>query len=219
MQFTPYRLSMRNPFAHLAIATVFVSVSGAAASVIQIGSDIANATEGIAAFTGSLEYTSDAFSNSGSLVINLTNTSEPSNGGFITGLVFNLPSLDPNASSSMLFGSNDFQEVNNENAAPFGTFDTGAALHGNWLGGGPPQGGIAVGQTGSFEFLINATDAASLSAEDFITGGNGSHMAIRFRGFADGGSDKVPTMLVPAPAAMNLLLVVGLIGTRRRRRR
>jgi hypothetical protein len=41
---------------------------------------------------------------------------------------------------------------------------------------------------------------------------------VRFKGFANGGSDKVPGVLVPAPGAAALMAGAGLVAVRRRRR-
>jgi hypothetical protein len=190
----------------------------AVADTIQIAADPSRSTEHLGNFTGFISYEFDVF-DGGLLTIELTNTSPLANGGFLTGFVFNINSVDPGA-MAMLTNSPDFplfQDTGVESASPFGTYDAGAALGGNWSGGGSPAGGIGVLQTGAFEFNVMATDAASLTAISFISGPATHDFVARFRGFADGGSDKTPGQVVPAPAAFSLLAGFGLVGISRRR--
>jgi hypothetical protein len=95
----------------------------------------------------------------------------------------------------------------------------GAAIGGNWLGGGSPLAGIAIGTTTTFVFTMTgaAMDLAMLTAEDCV-GGDGYAMAVRFRGGAGGWSDKVIGCALPAPGAIAALAAAGLVGTRRRLR-
>lgn len=205
----------------LAFTGCLLLAGAAAGDIIEIESDEDASTEGLGSFAGTLEYANDVFGGSGTLIVSLTNTSDADNGGKITGFVFNIDSSDANAAASLTAASHDFDEIANANAAPFGTFDAGAALGGNWLGGGSPNGGIGVGQSGSFSFDVTASDASSLLAENFLSGSSGHDFAVRFKGFDDGGSDKVPGgpgASIPAPAAMALLMIAGVSGTRRRRR-
>ncbi len=184
------------------------------ASLINIVSNPASSTEQLGTFTGSIDYTPGiAF---GALVITLTNTSPGANGGLITGFLFNIDSVDVAASASLINGSHPFISTGPGSGAPFGSYDAGAALGGDFLGGGSPNAGIAVGATGVFTFLVSASDTNALSASSFLSGPNQFDFIVRFRGFADGGSDKVPASAVPAPSAVALLLLGGL--TKRRRR-
>ena len=60
---------------------------------------------------------------------------------------------------------------------------------------------------------------AELSAAAFASESAPYSIVVRFRGFDNGGSDKVPGVLVPAPGAAGMLAAAGLaMGTRRRRR-
>lgn len=188
------------------------------ADTILIEGDTGASTEGLGDFTGSITYAFDAF-DSGLLTIELTNTSPLANGGFLTGLVFDINSSDDDAMAVLTNSPNYplFLDTGEESASPFGTFDAGAALGGDWTGGGSPAGGIPVLGTGTFEFDVTASDAAMLTALSFISGTADINFAVRFRGFEDGGSDKVPGQVVPAPAALSLLAGFGLLGATRRR--
>jgi len=202
----------------VAAAVVALGMHGvASASIINIESNGAAAEYGLGSYVGTLQYTADVFDPEGTLTVTLANTSDPGNGGFITGFVFNIDSADANASASLIQESHSLDGVANEFAGPFGTFDAGAALGGNFLGNGNPSSGIGVNQTGEFAFLISASDAGSLTAASFLSGPNSHNFVVRFRGFGDEGSDMVPGMLVPAPGALALLALAGIIGTRRRR--
>src|SRR4051812_15475674 len=111
-------------------------VPGAAgASPLLIAGDSGAGIEGLGSFTGSLAYdnASSVFS------VTLTNTSAANVGGFITGFAFNVAG---GATTSLLGGGGSFVGVSGVSASPFGTFEQGAAIGGNWLGGGKPGDGI-----------------------------------------------------------------------------
>ena len=125
-----------------------------------------------------------------------------------------------------------FKTLTNESASPFGTFEYGAAIGGAWLGGSSPTSGIAVGQSRTFLFELsgNSETTAGLTAASFLTnnlpGGTVYPLAVRFRGFANGGSDKViggeptpppPTQVVPVPAAVwGGMVLLGFLGAGKR---
>jgi hypothetical protein len=202
----------------LAVTFVFGACTVAQADIISIQSNEDASTEGIGSFNGTIEYASFT-PTTGELTITLTNTSPVDNTGYITGFVFNIDAQEAAALATLTDADYPFLGVNNESAQPFGSdFDGGAALNGNFLGGGNPHRGIAVGDTGTFTFDITASNAATLTASDFIGGEGEIDFVVRFRGFENGGSDKVPGEIVPAPGAAVALLAL-LAGRVSRRRR
>ncbi|MCW5764343.1 MAG: hypothetical protein KIT68_00035 [Phycisphaeraceae bacterium] len=135
--------------------------------------------------------------------------------------MFNLPSVGAAVLASTTNAA--FLNTGSESAAPFGTFDAGAALGANWLGGGSPNAGVGVGQSVSLVFTITSAGAATLSASQFIGHAGETNIALRFRGFADGGSDKVPVTSDPPPPVVPAStaaagLALGLLAVARRRR-
>lgn len=197
--------------------------AGADASLIHFESQSAYSTEGLGSFEGTIEYASGVSGSSqGLLTINLSNTTSLDIGGTITGFVFNINSSDPQATASLTTGTHPFLGVTNHPAPPFGSsYDAGAALDGNWSGGGNPSPGIAIGETGMFVFDIVAADADDLTAGSFLSGPYEHNFVVRHRGMSGGGSDKVPggsSSTIPAPGALVVFLAAGAIAPRRRRR-
>ncbi len=189
--------------------------SFASADTLQIFADTANSTEGIGNFTGWLTY-DFIVGDLGVLTVDLTNTSDPGNGGWLTGFIFNIGSSDPDVAAPYTGGTHPFDDAPGQNGTPYGNpFLGGAALGGDWLGGGFPGDGVAVGDSGSFSFDVFASDAGSLRAASFLEGPYQFNFIVRFRGFIDGNSDKVPA--VPAPGALALLGFAALAQRRRRR--
>lgn len=201
----------------LVVVSALLAATGCAmADTVSISGNSGGSTDGLGSFSGSLTY-QPLTASTGKITISLTNTTSASLGGYITGVVFNLPS----GGSAPLFSTTNanFFDTGSESASPFGTFDAGAALGANWSGGGSPSGGIAVGQSATFVFNLSAAGAGSLSALSFIGQGDSIEMVVRFRGFANGASDKVPTVLIPAPATAALAGAGVLALAARRRRR
>lgn len=210
-------MKARSTVAACVVSSAMLAPSVARADVVQIASHGPGSTEGLGAFEGTLEYIAQT-ATTGVLTVSLTNTSPAENGGRITGFVLRIDSVDTGASATLDSATHAFVDLGTGSASPFGAFDAGAALGGSWNGGGNPNGGIAVGATGVFTFDIFASDAASLTAGSFISEGEPYAMVVRLRGFADGGSDKVPAVLVPGPAAAAVIGAgVVLAGARRRR--
>jgi hypothetical protein len=198
------------------IACLLVAVPAHAGSVAILG-DTLNSAEGLGSFDGTLEYDADPFSTVGMLEIMLTNTSAPDNGGYITGFLFNIASEEA-VTATLLSDPGSpypFEQClgGGLNGQPFGNpYDAGAALDGTFLGGGDPTRGIAVGDSGTFAFRIESADAGSLTAMSFLEGGPYDFdFIVRFRGFDDGGSDKVPAVVVPLPVPL-ALGAIGLVG-------
>jgi MYXO-CTERM domain-containing protein len=184
----------------------------ASASIVSYDSD--PGLEGLGSFIGSTEWTYLG-GNAGVVVVTLMNTSPSENGGYLTGFGFN---VRPEVKIEGTDLHEGWSGISGFNAPPLGEFDCGAALGGDWLGGGSPLAGIGVGQTFVFRFDVRGDSSvlATLEAHDFFDETNGWGFAARFRGFTDGGSDKV-TASLPSPGAI-ALLSLGALGARRRRR-
>lgn len=216
---SPFLHRRRTPAFMLALCALGLGPDAASADIVSFLGNSAASTSNLGLLSGSLEYVSIT-GTTGKVTITLTNTTPGSIGGYITGLVFNVPG----SGSASLFSTTNanFLDTGSESAPPFGTFDAGAALGANWTGGGSPNGGIAVGQTATLVFNVTASNAASLTAADFLGSANSVEMVVRFRGLANGGSDKVPVIPdipeVPAPATAALAGLGALALASRRRR-
>ena len=208
---------MRTALLSFVAAASLSSVAGA--SMVQIASNQPGSTDMLGKFVGSISYTANTL-NTGTLTFVITNTNTAAEGGYITGLVFNIPGSDASATSLLtsatFAGFADTGSV--ASASPYGTYEAGAALGASWLGGGSPTGGIGHGATGTLVFHITTAGANALTASDFLAGGVSPSPLLRFRGFTNGGSDKVPGTLVPASGTAAMLGAAGLVAIRRRRR-
>jgi hypothetical protein len=234
----------KSVFASLVAGAIMIPGFAMHGDAIPIAGIETASESGLGDFTGTFVYTPGAGGTTGIIDLTLTNTSPAANGGFLTAFAFNNPndlitgvtlSVAP-ASMDSLLGGPTFQ--NTINAQPYGDFDIGVANDSNnpsWQGGGNPDDGIPVGSTFTFQFSLTGTglDAlteASFQAErsddyngshgDFaplVDGIQGPWNVARFRGFEDGGSDKVPgaglgepvPTAVPEPHTI-LLMAVGL---------
>jgi hypothetical protein len=213
--------------ARWALAGLLVPAALASADTINIAGDGA-----LGDFTGSLDLTGSI------LTVTLTNTSPAANGGFLTGFVFNgrdgaTATFDVAASSANVASFQDVAPT--EDAPPFGTFEFGAALGGDWTGGGSPNDGLGVGDTGTFVFNTTGADTVEDFFSDFgvlkeAKNGDPAEysdvvFAVRFKGFEDEGSDKVPGTETPPPPVVPLppavlggLGLLGVLAARRVRR-
>lgn len=199
----------------IGLLTCAIACAGAQADIVGLSGSVDDSAEQTGAtFSGAIEYLSTG-GGLGDLIISLANDTPVEVGGFLTGFVFNIDSADPAAAATLVSATNpNFLDTGGADALPFGFFDAGAALGGNWSGGGAPSGGIGPGAFGVFTFRVSASDADLLTASSFLSGPNEFDFVVRFRGLADGGSDKVP---VPTPGALAALGIAGAFGARRRR--
>jgi len=196
--------------------------AAAHATVVSITSNTSLSTEGLGAFTGTLDYTFLG-GNTGQLDVTLTNTTDGTVGGFITAFMFRPPSDMGVFTSSLTFSSQPamLNIPSGASGSPFGgTWLGGAGLQGDWLGGGNPADGVGIGWSGSWRFTIVGANAASLTSDSFVSGDDQPDsyaFIVRFRGMVDprGDSDKVPAYELPAPGAVALLGLAGLMGRRR----
>jgi hypothetical protein len=192
-------------------AAVILLVAGAPARAGLITSG--TSLSGLGSFSGSISYT-DINATSATLTVSLTNTSSPKVGGFLTSFIFNNPGNDitgakltSGPANFSLFGASEkkgqtsYQDLISGN--PFGSFDLGVTTdskpknNSGFEGGGKPSLGLGVGQTGVFTFTLTGHDLDTLTDASFgdafsTGGGEGSAFFLaRFRGFLNGGSDKV----------------------------
>ncbi len=198
-------------------AAAVLSTSSAFGSIAFSG-DMSASTESTGSnYSGTLSY-SHIGGSIGELTITVTNETPALIGGRLTAVIFRFDTTDGSAStlltSSSVAGMTNTGTVN---GAPYGTFMGGAGTGGQFEGGGSPANGLAIGATGTYVWKITASDAALLTDSSFTNAANQPSLLARFRGLADGGSDKVPGEFVPAPASLALAGFAGLVASRRRR--
>lgn len=172
-------------------------------------------------FFGSLQY--DFLGNDSALMtLTLTNTSQFD--GKLVALAFDAAAdtsgwtFSPAMSSGLSSAWSDI--AGSINTAPFGMRSFGASNTSSWVGGGSPNTGLHVGDTGVW--IFEGMGADSVSAADFLSPNGGYNLMIRFRGFSNGASDKLPAMPdEPPPVVPGFvgLPLIALAGLRRRRRR
>jgi MYXO-CTERM domain-containing protein len=190
-----------------------VAFAGPASAVLVFQGGLSEM--GLGSFAGSMTFVATS-STTGELSVELTNTSPVANSGWLTAFAFNVVDGVTLALATPGSGWNLLVDAS---GSPYGTFDYGASTSVTWEGGGPPSNGIAVGATMTTVFSVTASASvlATLTDSSFFDGSGGTAFIARFRGFADGNSDKVTGVAVPAPGALALLGLAGLAGTRRRR--
>ena len=188
----------------------------ASASMTSIEGNLALSTEGLADFTGFLDY-QFLGGNQGQLTVTLTNTTDPAKGGYLTAFMFRTPDSFGAFTSTLV--SSTYAGMTNipagSSGSPFpGAWLGGAGLGASWLSGGSPNNGVAAGSTGQWVFSITGVMASALDAVNFVDG-DAYAFIVRFRGLDDDCSDKVPAA-TPAPGAL-VLGAMGLAFSRRRR--
>lgn len=215
----------------LALVAALVGLWAAPATATPINVSSGPGESGLGSYTGSIEYFPD-ISGVARLELTLTNTSPAANGGYLVAVALNNPgnvltgvTLSSAPVNFNIVGTAPFQ--GGINVQPFGAADFGASSASSWIGGGSPNGGIPVGASGTWEFTFTGSNSAlqALTTLDFInelsTGGShAGSLLVRFRGFEDGGSDKVPGTFDPVPEPMTLMLVgsgLGVLAAARRR--
>lgn len=198
---------------------VAISAITTEANSTMIAFDSLPGLNGLGSYSGTCEWTAPTLASGGGgvLAFTLTNTSSARNGGYLTGFGFRL--IQPLAAS---FRPDPVQlpgwmAIYDFNAPPFGMFDAGAALGGDWTGGGAPQNGIGVGETMVFSFDVSGPWEILLGIDiaELFDQSQDHQFIARFKGFDDGDSDKVPANL-PAPGAVVLAALAGAIARRRR---
>jgi hypothetical protein len=166
-------------------------------------------------FEGSVVYTCDQALGEAQLTVVLTNTSPAGNGGYITALALNNPGkrvTDVTYADPVfdLLGVPSFH--NGIDAMPWGYYDIGAGMGGSWQGGGDPSPGIAVGDSRTFAFSMVGNALCDLSGMSFVneSAAQGTDfLIVRFRGFENGESDKVPPDEVVVPVSLSSFTAVG----------
>lgn len=186
------------------LATLCATASHAGTTSFQFGSTTSGTHGSLGQYSGSMTY-SHTGGNSATLTITLKNLETTGAGGKLTGFVFGAPSM-----SGLTYGLVSVPSIPNANkswklalgrgaaANPFGQYQLGAAIGGNFLGGGSPNTGLTVGQTGTWVFSVSGSESslASIVASNFWSSNEFGFVA-RFRGFDDGGSDKTPGVVIP----------------------
>jgi hypothetical protein len=219
----------------LGTAVSLILAASVSAAPLPLTGDMAHSTSGLGDFSATLNYSyTDA--THATLSINLTNTTNPAIGGYLTAFVFNnpgshitgVPSLTTDFASFSVLGGPTFQKA--VNGAPYGQFDLGASTFSSFEGGGNPSVGIGVGQTGHFQFAFTGTGLNTLTTASFLNelsippgqGMGAEYFVARFRGMANEGSDKVPGMpanSAPEPTTLFLAALGAVLGGSYLRRR
>jgi hypothetical protein len=193
----------------------------ASADTILFTDNSPASTDKVGHFNGSLSFSPNGFVGGADIQISLTNLATTAAGGKITGFLFNIPDIPDDSLTAVLTSAPNPSWADllpGESAAPFGTYEEGAALGGGWLGGGSPNDGIVRGATGTFLFEVGGSgeNTPLLTASSFLDLNNQpNQLVVRFKGFDQNGlSDKVPAKLtvVPLPPAVlgGMVLLGGL---------
>lgn len=197
-------------------------VAAAACELAGAGTSVAvytpcESTEGIGSFAATVTY-SYTSGTSATLTILMENDTALALGGYITAIALKVSPTVTGISFVSSTNPNFSALAGPVSAPPFGSFDTGVSTGGGWTGGGSPLGGIAAGASALFSFGVtgSAGALAGLDAQSIFGVDDDPLMAVRFRGGAvNDWSDKV-TACLPAPGAVAVLGIAGLLRSRRR---
>jgi hypothetical protein len=221
---------MRTAVATVAALSAALCGAAANAGTMSIAFGSATGLEGLGSFSGSMQWNyAGGSATRGYLTVSLTNTS--SIHGYLTAFALNGPKTGftyslqapstPAENFSMIGGGSN--PTSTINAAPWGSYVVGASTSTSWTGGGSPLRGLDVGETGTYTFNVDSTAAllSNLDALSFFTKASGHpEFAVRFRGFDNGGSDKVAAQMIVVPVPMPVALAAaGLLGVGLLRRR
>lgn len=216
------------------LTLVLLGSASLSSAAIAISGGGAGSESGLGFFTGSLDYVATN-ATTASLTVNLKNTSPAANGGYLTGFAFNLPS-GPTFALAFYPPVGDFDSISGSvtshavNASPFGQFNIAISTGSPFNGGGPPSAGLAVSQSATFVINFFGTGLNTINTQSFLnelSEGSGAgqgykSFVVRFRGFENDGSDKVPgtTSVVPEPSSYAMVLAAGIgVMTAIRKRR
>ena len=201
-----------NRIAILTIISLILTFAIAApAQAVYFMADEYGSTENTGVFAADVYYEAHS-STEATLTVTLWNYTPEYLGGYITGFALNNPGDKISTVEAGEYFDEDFQVMGEDSpynavkATPFGLFDFGASLKGKFLGSGKPQGGLASDsgmEMHLFQFQLTGDEMDTITDSDFMYEASkrkGSpqvgSFAVRFRGFADGGSDK--TLGIPA---------------------
>ncbi len=125
----------------LAVSAAALVVGAAHASSMNLSFESCASPSGLGSFTGSMNWSyAGGCASAGFLTVTLSNTSNASNGGFLTGFAFN--AVPTSLGGSLVSAMPTWSYISNVPAHPYENFDFGAAVGGNFLGGGNPSSGI-----------------------------------------------------------------------------
>lgn len=214
----------------VAVAATAAFAQTASAGTMSISFGSAQGISNLGSFTGSMQWSyAGGSATRGFLTVSLKNTSSVH--GYLTAFALNGPktgftySLQTTSSPAENFGmiGGGANPTGSINAAPWDNYVVGASTSNSWTGGGSPLKGLDVGEIGTFTFNVDAAASllAGLDVLSFFTSNDGNpEFAVRFRGFDNGGSDKVAAQMTVVPVPMPVAIAAaGLLGAAALRRR
>lgn len=206
-------------------AAAMVSCTALAGTITFTGS-----TGGLS-YEAKFTYSYDAMSSLGTLLIELTNTSNALSNpeARITGIAFGHQSGIANATLAERTGgfNPDWHMLQGPVHSPNDLGEFGYAVSkkdDTFTGGGGVSGSLLIGDTGTFYIDVTGTAAATLTTSDFLsTNSEGYFAAVRFLSTGpDGeGSNALPNMIIvplPAPVWMAGAGLLAVVGYRMKRR-